>query len=106
MTSDPGDNPDAYPNPFFIVNISTPRTNAMSQVLLEWKLNNQKGAIRYQIEKSVAGRPYSVVGSVSSDLNYQGMYSMPVVQPQSEVNYYRIATVSENGKKQYSKVYE
>lgn len=71
-------------------------TKANNDVVLEWKVGNQQGVSKYEVEKSTDGRTFVTMASVSA-VESQDVYSWTdnnVVEPKL---YYRVKAVEADG---------
>lgn len=71
-------------------------TKANNDVVLEWKVGNQQGVSKYEVEKSTDGRTFVTVASVSA-VESQDVYSWNdnnVIEPKL---YYRVKAVEADG---------
>ncbi|MCR6722308.1 MAG: hypothetical protein NVV59_18905, partial [Chitinophagaceae bacterium] len=71
---------------------------------LQWTVTKEEGLIRYQIEKSLDGRSFSVVGHVNSRSNGSDVnrYQFSETDALSEKAWYRVVLITEDNKRQYT----
>jgi Secretion system C-terminal sorting domain len=74
------------------------------KVSVEWKTANESGINQYEIERSVTGIHFEKVVGLKADNNTSNSYTWTDQNPASGYNYYRIGSVSYDGKISYSPV--
>lgn len=73
-------------------------------IAVEWKVENEKGMLRYEVEKSIDGINFSKVSTVLPGNTGSGAYQWIDKNPNIGYNYYRIRSVDKDGKIEYSTV--
>lgn len=89
------------------VSISTIKAYPKQQgIQVEWTVQTEANASRYEVEKSIDGRMFSTMSSLSAKGNGVSPVSYDRFDnsPNRGSNFYRIKAIDNNGKTQYSKV--
>lgn len=77
-----------------------------ADVLLQWKVDNERNLSFYQVERSTDGNLFSIIGKVqplSGNASIKN-YSFTDVRPAVGKNYYRLKMIDENGAFSYSPI--
>ncbi len=79
--------------------------NLSNRSLLTWKTANEVNTQRFEIERSVDGKVFNIIGNViSKNINGVHSYSFKDETPAVGVNYYRLKQIDTDGKYAYSEV--
>jgi hypothetical protein len=73
-------------------------------IAVEWKVENERNMLRYDIERSVDGNSFSNNGSVAAINGAANSYSWTDKTPVTNYNFYRIKSVDLNGKVNYTQI--
>jgi hypothetical protein len=85
--------------PVNFISISANRNN-MGTVLVNWKVADEEGILRYEVERSADGRSFAVVGSVAG--NAGPSYNWLDILPLPGVAFYRVKSVDISEKIKYT----
>lgn len=90
--------------PLKLISFQAVKTHA--QVQLDWKTENEINVSRFEVQRSLNGTSFDVIGTVQSASGNQStfVYSYIDKQPVSGANYYRLRMIDNDGKYTYSKV--
>lgn len=75
-----------------------------NDVLLQWELGEEMNVLKYEVEKSADGNHFEAVAALNYDALKNGKYAWVDIQPLSGMNYYRIQSVTIDGKPERSRV--
>ncbi len=98
--------PNAAPLPVKLISFKGERT-AQNETALNWQTASEEGSDRFEIERSVDGRSFTMIGASkaakysSKTVRYAFIDNAPVM---NEVNYYRLKQVDLNGTYTYSSI--
>ncbi len=85
------------------VNITSIKaTQKENNVVVDWTVENEVNIKEYQVQKSTDGRNFEVLETVKA--NNSKAYSGIDVSPNQGANYYRVMSIGDDGKKQYSNI--
>jgi len=74
---------------------------------VNWKVANEINVAEYKVERSTDGKQFSAVATVMvTGNNSSGVYNWVDKKPTTDNNFYRILSIDDNGKIQYSAVVE
>lgn len=80
-------------------------SQADSRNMLNWKVNCSSEKVRFEIERSLNGRDYTTIGSISADkLRCNQPFETADNNPAAGINYYRIKIIDEDGQYSYSNI--
>ncbi|WP_081659171.1 LamG-like jellyroll fold domain-containing protein [Pedobacter glucosidilyticus] len=94
-------------NLFLPVNISSFSVKAnLSSVNVLWKTSSEQNSQLFEIERSINGVDFSVLGSVSANGNSSKIisYQFDDLSPVTGIAYYRLKQIDQDGKFEYSDV--
>jgi hypothetical protein len=74
-----------------------------NSVALNWSTAEELAGDRFELERSENGKDYAVLTAVKAN-GHASEYNYTDAQPAQGKNYYRLAMIEANGKKQYSSV--
>jgi len=95
---------EAGPLPVTFVSVAANQTGSGVQV--SWKVASERGIASYSIEKSLNGRSFTSVGSVTASAysDNEKNYSFQETVPAAGTQYYRIKSTGINGEIKYSAI--
>ncbi len=74
-------------------------------VQIDWTVNSESNLDKYQVERSADGINFNAIGTVASrNVSAETSYSYIDVSPMSNVSYYRIRSMSFDGKSTFSHI--
>jgi hypothetical protein len=80
-------------------------TQKQHSIEVSWKVENEKTAAQYEVEKSADGNTYvKVYTTVAQNNNGTAVYNWPDASPLQGSNYYRIKAVDKDGRFVYTRV--
>jgi hypothetical protein len=88
------------PVPVTFLSITAEKQN--SKALVSWKVENEVSINHYEIERSLDGRNFTIVGNTTA--SQATSYSFMDNQPSKGINFYRIRSVGQDGSTKYSNV--
>jgi dienelactone hydrolase len=97
MLTNTRQSPPPSPLPVRFVNVDIRKENSAAKIT--WKVAEESGVARYEIEKSPDGSSFSKIGSVNATGKSEYDYTDSYIQSKS---FYRIKSVDEDGKYKYS----
>ena len=92
--------------PVTFTSVTAAKQNA--DIAVQWKVENQTGISKYEIEKSTDGQHFTIVGTDAAtgntNTNATASYQWLDLNPATGNNYYRIASINTDGSIQYSDI--
>ena len=89
-------------NPLPVNITSIKATQKATTVVVDWTVENEINLKEYQVQKSTDGRNFETLNIVKA--NNSKAYSSIDNAPSQGANYYRVVSISNDGKKQYSSI--
>lgn len=72
------------------------------KVLLSWNTENEVNLLRYEVEKSTDGRPFTKLTEKTARGNSTNAYTATDDKPVNGINYYRLKIIDKDGSYRYS----
>lgn len=79
-------------------------TKLNSQVVVDWKVENELNIARYEVESSVDGNRFALVNTTSALGNGNHAYQWIDQQPVAGDNFYRVRSIDVTGRVSYSQI--